>query len=130
MGKTSDKYGRKPLITIGMFMCAVSFGVVPLLNDFYLLMVAAVFFGLGEAFVTSSSAALVADLCKEKHFGTAMGTFGTIFDIGHAAGPILAGFLIARYGYLYSFWIMSAILVLSVPVFIMNVKLGQHTNNF
>ena len=130
MGKTSDKYGRKPLITIGMFMCAVSFGVVPLLNDFYLLMVAAVFFGLGEAFVTSSSAALVADLCKEKHFGTAMGTFGTIFDIGHAAGPILAGFLIARYSYLYSFWIMSAILVLSVPVFIMNVKLGQHTNNF
>jgi len=38
--------------------------------------------------------------------------------------------LIARYSYLYSFWIMSAILVLSVPVFIMNVKLGQHTNNF
>ncbi len=130
MGKTSDKYGRKPLITIGMLLCAVSFGVVPLLKDFYLLMIAAVFFGLGEAFVTSSSAALVADLCKEKHFGTAMGTFGTIFDIGHAAGPILAGFLIARYSYLYSFWIMSAILVLSVPVFIMNVKLGQHTNNF
>ncbi len=125
MGKTSDKYGRKPLITIGMFLCAVSFGVVPLLKDFYLLMIAAVFFGLGEAFVTSSSAALVADLCKEKHFGTAMGTFGTIFDIGHAAGPILAGFLIARYSYLYSFWIMSAILVLAVPVFIINVKLGQ-----
>jgi len=123
MGKASDRYGRKPLITIGMLLCAVSFGTMPLLRDFYLLMLAAIVFGFGEAFVTSSSAALVADICKEKHFGTAMGTFGTIFDIGHASGPIVAGILIVRFDYLYSFWIMSAILVMAVPVFVMNVKL-------
>ena len=125
MGKTSDKYGRKPLITIGMLLCAVSFGSVPLLRDFYLLMLAAIVFGFGEAFVTSSSAALVADICKEKHFGTAMGTFGTIFDIGHAAGPILAGVLIARFDYLYSFWMMSALLLVALPVFIINVRVAQ-----
>ncbi len=85
-------------------------------------MVAAIFFGFGEAFVTSSSAALVADMCKEKHFGTAMGTFGTIFDIGHASGPILAGILIAQLDYLYAFWIMSAILITSIPVFMLGVK--------
>lgn len=122
MGRTSDRYGRKPLITTGMILCAISFGSIPLLKDFYSLMIAAVVFGLGEAFVTSSSAALVADLCKEKHFGTAMGTFGTIFDIGHASGPILAGLLIARFDYLFSFWIMAAILILSLPVFIVHVK--------
>jgi len=123
MGKTSDRYGRKPLITAGMVLCALSFGAIPLLKDFYLLAIAAIFFGLGESFVTSSSAALVADVCKEKHFGTAMGTFGTIFDIGHASGPILAGLLIAQIGYLYSFWIMSAALLVAVPVFTANVKL-------
>ena len=121
MGKTSDKYGRKVLIVAGMILCAVSFGLIPLLKSFYLLMITAVFFGFGEAFVTSSSAALVADICKEKHFGTAMGTFGTIFDIGHASGPILAGFLIARLDYLYAFWIMSGILIISLPVFIFGV---------
>src|SRR5574341_840880 len=124
MGRTSDRFGRRPLIVIGMFLCAGAFGAIPLLNNFYALMTAAVFFGLGETFVTSSSAALVADICKEKHFGTAMGTFGTIFDIGHASGPILAGFLIARYDYLHSFWSMAALLVLAVPVFVMNVKIG------
>jgi len=77
------------------------------------------------SFVTSSSAALVADLCREKHFGTAMGTFGTIFDIGHASGPILAGLLIAYLDYLYSFWILSAILIFSVPVFAINVKVAS-----
>src|SRR3990172_6455076 len=125
MGRTSDRFGRKPLIVAGMVLCAGAFGAIPLLKDFYTLMVAAIFFGFGEAFVTSSSAALVADVCKEKHFGTAMGTFGTLFDIGHASGPILAGFLIARFDYLYSFWIMSAILILAVPVFIMTVDVGK-----
>lgn len=122
MGRASDRYGRKHLITFGMLLCAVSFGSIPLLNDFYLLMLAAIVFGFGEAFVTSSSAALVADICKEKHYGTAMGTFGTLFDVGHASGPILAGLLIARLDYLYSFWIMSGILLMSIPVFIANVK--------
>lgn len=122
MGRISDRYGRKPLITAGMLLCAASFGSIPLLHGFFLLMLAAIVFGFGEAFVTSSSAALVADICKEKHFGTAMGSFGTIFDIGHAFGPILAGFLIVRFDYLYSFWAMAALLVLAVPIFTLNVR--------
>jgi DHA1 family multidrug resistance protein-like MFS transporter len=125
MGKTSDRFGRKPLIVVGMVLCAGAFGAIPLLKDFYSLLIAAIFFGFGEAFVTSSSAALVADVCKKKHFGTAMGTFGTIFDIGHASGPILAGVLIAQYDYIHAFWFMSALLVLAVPVFIVNVKIGK-----
>jgi MFS family permease len=125
MGKISDQYGRVPLISAGMILCAVSFGLIPLLKGFFPLLIAALVFGLGESFVTSSSAALVADLCKERHFGTAMGTFGTLFDIGHASGPILSGILIARLDYLYAFWIISAILILSVPVFIANVKVER-----
>jgi len=122
MGKTSDRYGRKALITIGLVICAISFGLIPVFRDFYLLMITAAFFGLGEAFVQSSGAAFVADLCKEKHFGTAMGTFGTIFDIGHAGGPILAGFLLAHHSYIFSFWVMAAMLLAAVPVFIFTVR--------
>jgi DHA1 family multidrug resistance protein-like MFS transporter len=122
MGRASDKYGRKALIITGLIICAVSFGLIPVVERFYLLMLAAAFFGLGEALVTSSGAAFVADLCKEKYFGTAMGTFGTIFDIGHASGPILAGFLIARLNYLYAFWILNGILIAVLPVFVFGVK--------
>ena len=125
MGKTSDRYGRKPLITAGLFLCAISFGAIPILTNFYLLGMAALIFGLGEALVTSSSAALIVDVCQEKHFGAAMGTFGTIFDIGHAAGPILAGFLIARLDYRLSFWIMAAMLLAAIPVFMATVKIKQ-----
>lgn len=126
MGRTSDKYGRKALISVGILICAVSFGLIPVFRNFYLLMLTAAFFGLGEALVTSSGAAFVADLCTQKHFGTAMGTFGTIFDIGHASGPILAGFLLAHHGYLFSFWVMSAALVIAVPVFVMTVHVERN----
>lgn len=51
-----------------------------------------------------------------------MGVFGTIFDIGHASGPILAGFLIARYSYELSFRVMSAMLIAALPIFMMNVR--------
>jgi MFS family permease len=126
MGRTSDRYGRRPLINAGMVLCALSFGAIPLLHNFYLLMITATFFGLGEALVTSSSAALVADICEQRHFGTAMGTFGTIFDIGHAAGPIVAGLLLARMDYLQTFWIMGAILLASIPVFLLTVRHEGH----
>jgi len=125
MGNISDRYGRKPLISAGLFLCAISFGAIPLLKGFYLLGFSALVFGLGEAMVTSSSAALVIDVCKEKHFGTAMGTFGTIFDIGHASGPILAGVLIAQLDYLYSFWLLAAMLLAALPVFVVSVKIKR-----
>lgn len=125
MGRLSDRYGRKPAIVVGMLACAISFAAIPLLTQFELLLLASLVFGLGEAFVTSSSAALVADLCKERHFGTAMGTFGTIFDVGHASGPILAGLLIARWDYLMAFSSLSVLLLLAIPVFILGVRVQQ-----
>jgi MFS family permease len=125
MGRMSDRWGRKSIIVAGMVLCAGSFAAIPLLTSFSLLLLTALVFGLGEAFVTSSSAALVADVCQEKHFGAAMGTFGTIFDVGHASGPILAGLLIARFDYFTSFAIMGAILIAAIPVFILGVNEGR-----
>jgi len=125
MGRISDGYGRKPVIVAGMVLCAVSFACVPMLDTFHLLLITSALFGLGEAFVTSSTAALVADMCKEKHFGTAMGTFGTIFDVGHASGPILAGILIAKWGYLHAFWLMSAIVLVAIPAFVFGVNVQK-----
>jgi len=69
MGKTSDRYGRKTADNRRHDLVCPVLCVIPLLKDFYALMAAAIIFGLGESFVTSSSAALVADICKEKHFG-------------------------------------------------------------
>ncbi|MBI2470907.1 MAG: MFS transporter [Planctomycetes bacterium] len=122
MGKISDRYGRKPIIFSGMWICAVPFACIPLTHDFYLLLFFSAVFGVGEAFVTSSSAAMVAEFCKEQHYGAAMGTFGSIFDIGHASGPILAGFLLAHMTYLSSFSIIAILLILASFIFMLTVS--------
>ena len=121
MGKISDRYGRKLIIFSGMWICAIPFACIPLTRDFYLLLFLSAIFGVGEAFVTSSSTAMVAGFCKEQHYGAAMGTFGSIFDIGHASGPILAGFLLAHLSYQYSFLVIAILLIVASFVFVLTV---------
>ena len=117
MGKVSDRYGRRPLIVAGLISCAVPFALIPHLIGFWALVPACLLFGFGEALVTSSSAAMVADLCKARHYGTAMGVFGTIFDVGHASGPILGGLLVGALGYGWAFALMACVLIAVIPWF-------------
>ena len=122
MGKISDRYGRKSIVFYGIWICAISLAVIPFTQNLYLLLFLSMAFGIGEAFVTSSSAAMVTEFCKERHYGAAMGVFGTIFDIGHASGPILAGLLLAYLNYQHSFLIIASILVLASFVFNFSVQ--------
>ena len=117
MGRISDRWGRRPLIISGMVLCALPMIAIPHLNSFTTLLVAGLVFGLGEAFVTSSSAALVADFCQAKHYGAAMGTFGTIFDVGHASGPILSGLLLGLTNFTVTFTVVGVLLLASLPLF-------------
>lgn len=121
MGRLSDRTGRRPLIIAGLLGCAVTFALIPAVEGFMILLFLTAGFGLAEAVVTSSTAALVADLCRSKSLGSAMGVFGTIMDIGHASGPILAGLLIASFGYLTAFSLISLILTFGMIVFIRTV---------
>jgi len=125
MGRTSDRLGRQPLLFWGMFACAIPFALIPWFQNYAVLLVLAAVFGVGEAVVTSSAAALVADFCSESNLGSAMGTFGTIFDVGHATGPLLAGFLISWSGgedFRLSFALISGILVLAALAFRLGVR--------
>ena len=120
MGRFSDRQGRHPMLFWGMFVCAMPFALIPWVQAYWILLLLAACFGLGEAMVTSSAAALVADICKEAHLGSAMGTFGTLFDIGHASGPLLAGALIMVSGghdFRASFGLVAAILIVTALAF-------------
>ena len=122
MGRVSDTYGRKPMITLGMITCMVVFLFFPLTTDFLLLCFLTMVFGLGESMVTSSTAAMVADLTRSRGHGTSMGVFGSLWDVGHASGPIVTGVLLGRMDYLPAFASISAILLLATAAFQMHVK--------
>src|SRR6476620_2522554 len=117
MGRASDRVGRKPLIMVGLLICATTFMLIPHAQSLPLLLGRAAGFGFGEAVVTSSTSAFVADVSELKTLGAAMGMQGTISDIGHASGPILAGLLIAHLSYQSAFAIIASIQLLAAAMF-------------
>ena len=117
MGRISDRGARQPLIFAGLFLCGLMVMIIPQIQGYILLLVVAGAFGFGEAVVTSSTTALVADYSEGKDLGAGMGLRGTIMDIGHAGGPLLAGILIHTLGYGGGFFCIGFLLLLTAAFF-------------
>ncbi len=122
MGRISDRVGRQPLIVLGLCICAGTFVCIPHVSMFPVLLLLSAGFGFGEAVVSSSSSALVADSSEFKTLGAGMGMQGTIMDIGHASGPLLAGFLIANLSYPMAFAIIAGMQLAAASVFWVAMK--------
>ncbi|MEE8125584.1 MAG: MFS transporter [Nitrospirales bacterium] len=117
MGRISDRGIRQPLIVGGLCLCGLMVMLIPQITSFVMLLFVAGTFGFGEAVVTSSTTALIADFSEGKDLGAGMGLRGTIMDIGHSGGPILAGALIAVLGYGGGFTCIGVILLLAAGYF-------------
>ncbi len=117
MGRISDQGSRHPLIVGGLCLCACAVMLIPHIEGYSLLLLVAGAFGFGEAVVTSSTTALVADLSHDKGLGAGMGLRGTIMDVGHSGGPLIAGVLIHQLGYAGGFFCIGTILLLTAIFF-------------
>jgi MFS transporter, DHA1 family, multidrug resistance protein len=122
MGRISDRVGRQPLIILGLFICAGTFVCIPQVSMFPVLLLLSAGFGFGEAVVSSSSSALVADSSEYKRLGAGLGMQGTIMDIGHASGPLLAGLLIGSLSYSMAFTVIAGIQLMAAGVFWLTMK--------
>ena len=125
MGRMSDRVGRPVLIVVGLGTCALSFVSFPHYSGLAMLLALAAVFGCGDAVMTSSSSALVADLSSRHSLGTGMGLQGTITDLGHASGPLLAGILIAHLNYQWAFAVIGGLQVVAGIVFWTRIPLSQ-----
>jgi DHA1 family multidrug resistance protein-like MFS transporter len=128
MGRVSDQVGRRPLIFLGLIICATTFTLIPRFDTLAPLLIIAAGFGFGEAVVSSSSAALVADLSGPQALGAGMGMQGMVMDIGHATGPILAGVLIAQMSYQLAFAIIAGLQLLAAAIFWRVVRSERHAS--
>jgi DHA1 family multidrug resistance protein-like MFS transporter len=119
-GRLSDGLGRKPVIVIGLLLCAAALPLIFRSESLATFVIVAPLLGLGIAAVTPVTNALIADLASARRLGAAMGVFGTIWDIGEAAGPIIAGFLIVGLGYASTFDTLALVtVVVSIGVVVL-----------
>lgn len=123
LGRFSDRHGRKQQIFIGTIIGSFCIGSFFYFQSFTTLLVLSILFGLCVSIVTSATSAFIADLSKHSTRGSAMGTLGSIMDIGHTTGPIAAGILASYFGLGYSFIGASIVLMIIAVVFLSGVIL-------
>jgi MFS transporter, DHA1 family, multidrug resistance protein len=111
-GRISDRLGRIPVIIVGLLLCAAALPLIFRSGSLPLFLLTAPVLGIGVGAVTPVTNALIADLASARHLGAAMGVFGTIWDIGEAAGPMLAGVLIGALDYAMTFDVLAAVIAL------------------
>jgi MFS family permease len=118
IGRMSDRAGRDRFIVGGLVSGGIALAVVPLTVEPTILILLSVVYGVGFAAVTSSTGALVSDLCTEAGSGSAMGFLNTVMDIGQAIGPIIVGAIVgSALGYLGGFWFMAAVMLAAAGAF-------------
>lgn len=123
MGRRSDRLNsRKPLVIVGSLLCIGTLIAIPYATSFLVLLGLSIVFGLGTGIVTPSTMAMIGDLVTKGNYGSAMGVFGSLWDAGHAGGPVIFGFLLVALGYRTSWLIMALVMAAALLVFLFGTK--------
>lgn len=92
-GALSDRWGRKGLITWGMYVQGAALIAMALMDGFLPWALAAVALGLGTAMVYPALLAAVGDVAHPSWRASAVGVYRLWRDLGYAVGAVLAGVL-------------------------------------
>jgi MFS family permease len=117
VGAASDRLGRRGLIAAGLISCSGAMAAISLTSTGSALFAAVLAYAMGAALTTAASAAYVTDIAPRARYGAAHGVFGTIYDIGDAGGPIVAGLLVGLWGYAATFQAIAAAAAIMAIVF-------------
>ncbi len=97
LGKISDKIGRKPVITVSLFLNGLSYVIFAFTNSFFLLILSRIIAGIGGSNIGVAQA-YIADVTTKHERSKGMGIIGAAFGLGFVFGPLLGG-LLSQYGY-------------------------------
>ena len=90
-GKVSDRYGRTVIIRVSLFLLMISLLGIALATTEFLLMAAAVIYGVATGMLSPSVTAWTIDLSKPGHRGKAVATMYIFLEVGIGLGALLAG---------------------------------------
>lgn len=112
-GRTADQVDKRIQIIAGLLILGCSVAAIPVASSFAAFLLVSSILALGMSLSTVATSAYIADIAKKEHLGASMGALSSVMDIGHSAGPLITGIIIAGsgygYGFLASFLIAAAV---------------------
>jgi MFS transporter, DHA1 family, tetracycline resistance protein len=96
-GRLSDRYGRKPILIVGLICTVASYMLFGFAHSIILLFASRLLGGIGGANI-SAAQAYIADVTPVQERAKGMGLIGAAFGLGFVFGPVIGG-LLSRYGY-------------------------------
>ena len=108
-GALSDRWGRKWMITGGMWLQAIALGLIAFGDTFAIWAAAAVMLGAGTALVYPTLLAAIGDVAHPAWRARAVGTYRLWRDGGFAVGALIAGIVADALGVRAAIWTVAAL---------------------
>lgn len=107
-GNLSDRYGRKPILMIGIFGNAISMIILGLSNSLWMLYFSRGLAGILSSATLPTSMAFISDSTSERERGGGMGIIGAAMGMGMVLGPGIGG-IMAHYSLSAPFYFAAAV---------------------
>jgi MFS family permease len=115
-GAMSDRWGRKHLITTGMFTQASALAVIATADSFVPWAAGTMLLGAGTAMVYPTLLAAIGDVAHPAWRGRAVGIYRVWRDLGYAVGALMGGIVADLWSLRTAVWAAAAITVVSALV--------------
>lgn len=121
-GRISDRIDKRIQIVTGLFVLGCSVAAIPFASGFTAFLLISSLLALGMSLSTVATSAYVADVAQKEEMGASMGALSSIMDIGHSAGPLVTGIIVASGGFGPGFFASFLIAVTVCGFFVLSVR--------
>ncbi|WP_408868860.1 MFS transporter [Brochothrix campestris] len=126
-GKAADKFGRKIMIVIGLFIFSLSELLFAVGTSVELLFVSRIFGGMSAAFIMPAVTAFIVDSTTLKGRAKALGYMSAAIGTGFIIGPGIGGFL-AEYGTRAPFFAAATMALIAAVISLVFLREPERQN--